>query len=579
MSYLKSVGTAVIYIGLILAVITFIPGLPPEAEFVEYNITPPRQFDPKVGPKNRLNGIQKLFDGAINAPESFGSYDGQLYTGVHGGYVLRIEEDDIVPIVKFGKKCDGIWQEQKCGRPLGLKFDEKGNLYVVDAYYGIFKVNVATGEYTNIVNVTKPIDGKVSRIPNSIDIAKNGDMYWTDSSTDFALNDLVMTFLMNPSGRLIRYNAAKKENEVLIRNLAFANGVVLSDDESFVIVTETVRNRIMKYNLKGPKAGQHEIFIDGLPGAPDNIHSDGHGGFLLSLIVTTNNPELPQIYQSLIPHPYLRKMLVRLFVTMELPFKLLNDVYPNPYTERILHAIGSHQGIEFLSDPKQKSLVLRIDASGNIIEILTSDDGSAHDISSAYIHNGFLWFGTPFKNYLGRVPLKQAFPDLADSAKQSSHTRSEKHSSNVAASGAKTERVKRDTGSTTVKPIESNRASQTTPKPTAAPTTTPKPKTTAAPKSSSVPKTDKPTATASNVKPSETKSSTNAEVKKDNAKPVDDAKSNSPKFEKSNKKEDTAKTQSEKKVKVEQNASAKQTEQKSQSEKVKRETNRPKDDL
>ena len=36
MGYLKSVGTAIVYISLSLAVITFIPGLPPETEFVEY---------------------------------------------------------------------------------------------------------------------------------------------------------------------------------------------------------------------------------------------------------------------------------------------------------------------------------------------------------------------------------------------------------------------------------------------------------------------------------------------------------------------------------------------------------------
>ena len=99
------------------------------------------------------------------------------------------------------KFTDGIWQEHKCGRPLDLKFDKKGNLYVIDAYYGIFQVNVATGEYKNIVNITKPIDGKVPRIPNGIDIAKNGDIYWTDSNTDFALYDLTMTLLTNPSGR------------------------------------------------------------------------------------------------------------------------------------------------------------------------------------------------------------------------------------------------------------------------------------------------------------------------------------------------------------------------------------------
>lgn len=82
-----------------------------------------------------------------------------------------------------------------------MKFDKKGNLYAVDTYYGIFKVNVATGEYENIVNISKPIDEKLPLLPNSIDIAENGDLYWSDSSTDFLLYDLVQLFFTNPSGR------------------------------------------------------------------------------------------------------------------------------------------------------------------------------------------------------------------------------------------------------------------------------------------------------------------------------------------------------------------------------------------
>jgi hypothetical protein len=42
----------------------------------------------------------------------------------------------------------GAWDEQNCGRPLGMQFDRHGMLYVVDAYYGIYKVNVNSGENT-----------------------------------------------------------------------------------------------------------------------------------------------------------------------------------------------------------------------------------------------------------------------------------------------------------------------------------------------------------------------------------------------------------------------------------------------
>nr|XP_012233601.1 PREDICTED: adipocyte plasma membrane-associated protein-like [Linepithema humile] len=566
MGYLKCIGTVIIYIGLFLAVITFLPGLPPKTEFEEFSIVLPN-LDSKVSPKNRLNGAQKLFEKELHGPEDLVTYNGQLYTGVHGGYVVRVEEDRIVPIVKFGQQCDGIWQEKKCGRPLGLHFDKKGNLYVVDTYYGIFKVNVATGEYKNIVNTSKPIEGKVPRIPNGIDVAENGDLYWTDSSTDFELHDAVPAFLSNPSGRLIRYNAAKKRNEVLIRNIGFANGVVLNDDESYVIVSDMTKHRLLKYNLKGPKTGQTEIFIEGLLGPIDNLHRDGHGGFF-GVLYFAIDPEHPHILASLTPHPYLRKMLVRLLIVMELPIKLLHDIYPNTYAERLIHAIGSPQGFEEVFDTKKRSYVLRIDASGNIVDsIFADDDTVGSGFSAACIHNDYLWLGSPQKHYLVRVPLKQAFPDLANSERQSS----ERTKQGAKSTESKQEKV--SSQKSTATPTKST-AAPTTSKPTA---TTPKP--TAAPKPSPTPKVDKSSETKSTSK--------SAEIKKESANTVNhakpSAKSSSPnaKSENSRTKEDAAKTstKSEKNVKVEQDTSTKQKTQKSQPEKVKSETNRPKEEL
>lgn len=149
----------------------------------------------------KLNNAEKLFDGEIHGPEAFDVYDGILYTSLHGGSVSKLVGNKFVEVVKFGKKCEGLWEEEKCGRPLGLKFDKTGNLYVVDTYYGIFKVNINTKKYEKIVDITKPIAGKLPMLPNSIDVASNGDLYWTVSDSQFKLNDLVFSFLANPSGR------------------------------------------------------------------------------------------------------------------------------------------------------------------------------------------------------------------------------------------------------------------------------------------------------------------------------------------------------------------------------------------
>ena len=47
-------------------------------------------------------------------------------------------------------------------------------------------------------------------------------------------------------------------------------------------------SRIFRYYLKGPKAGTHDVFVDGLPGMPDNIRPNGKGGFYITLFAPPN---------------------------------------------------------------------------------------------------------------------------------------------------------------------------------------------------------------------------------------------------------------------------------------------------
>ncbi|KAK0088374.1 hypothetical protein PV325_012272 [Microctonus aethiopoides] len=407
MGYLKSFGTTFIWVSTVLVAITHIPGLPPHVEFTPYEFKPPAAIEHQSN--GRLNGAEKLFDGEIKGPEYFDSYDGVLYTTLHLGTVSKLVGNKLVEVVKFGKKCDGMWEEEKCGRPLGLKFDKQGRLYVVDAYYGVFKVDVETGKYEKIIDISVPIEGKVAMLPNSIDVASNGDLFWTVSSNDFQLKDGMFSMLTDPTGRLIRYDAATKRNVVLLENLGFANGIKLSDDESFVLVAESLKLRIVKYHLKGPKAGSSEILIEGLPGVPDNIHSDGQGNFLVSLYVLADE-EHPLLSQSLAPHSNIRKLIVRAMTLLEAPFKLLDQVYPNYYSKQIVHSIGHFESSAGLFH--EGVVVLRIDPTGKVIDVLDETDGKLSRISSAFPLGDYLYLGSPFNQYLARVPLDTALPGL-----------------------------------------------------------------------------------------------------------------------------------------------------------------------
>lgn len=94
----------------------------------------------------KLNNVEIWHKSDLYGPEAFAEYNNELYTTVHGGDVVKLTGDHITPVVKFGEPCKGLYEEKLCGRPLGLAFSNDGTLYVSDAYYGIFKVNVKSGE-------------------------------------------------------------------------------------------------------------------------------------------------------------------------------------------------------------------------------------------------------------------------------------------------------------------------------------------------------------------------------------------------------------------------------------------------
>ena len=54
---------------------------------------------------SKLDNAERLFENMIKGPESLVYSDGTLYTGLHGGLVVKIVNNAIIPFVKFGKQC------------------------------------------------------------------------------------------------------------------------------------------------------------------------------------------------------------------------------------------------------------------------------------------------------------------------------------------------------------------------------------------------------------------------------------------------------------------------------------------
>ncbi|KAI7990249.1 Protein STRICTOSIDINE SYNTHASE-LIKE 10 [Camellia lanceoleosa] len=247
---------------------------------------------PIPGSNNHLHTAEIIrLTGAVG-PESlaFSPAGEGPYTGVGDGRILKWQGDDLGWVdfaftTSLRNECVQPFapeMEHVCGMPLGLRFDKKtGDLYIADAYFGLQVVGPNGGLATQLV---AEVEGQPLRFTNDMDIDEHQDViYFTDTSTSFQRRQFMSSILSgDKTGRLMKYEKSSKEVTILLRGLAFANGVALSKDHSFVLVAETTTCKILRLWLHGPNAGNFDVFAE-LPGFLDNVRRNSNDEFWVAL--------------------------------------------------------------------------------------------------------------------------------------------------------------------------------------------------------------------------------------------------------------------------------------------------------
>ncbi|OMO51605.1 Six-bladed beta-propeller, TolB-like protein [Corchorus capsularis] len=349
---------------------------------------PPKELIPTVRDKeNLLQKSEIKFLNQVQGPESiaFDPLGRGPYTGVADGRVIFWDgenwKDFAYTSSNRSELCNPkpsllsyLPNEHICGRPLGLRFDKKtGDLYIADAYLGLFKVGPEGGLATPL---TTEAEGMPLRFTNDLDIDDEGNVYFTDSSTVYQRrNFMQLVFSSEDSGRLLKYNPHTKETTVLMRNVQFPNGVSLSKDGSFLVFCEGCKGRLRKYWLKGEKAGTSEVFAI-LPGFPDNVRTNKDGEFWVAIHCHRS------MYSNILAvYPKVRTFLLKL---------------PIPTKIQYLLQIGG----------KLHAVVVKYSPDGKLLQILEDSEGKVvRAVSEVEEKDGKLWIGSVLMSFIAVYDL------------------------------------------------------------------------------------------------------------------------------------------------------------------------------
>lgn len=189
---------------------------------------------------------------------------GRILTGIEDGRVLRITlRGDARPHVET--------VADTAGRPLGIAVVDDSTLLVCDSERGLLKVDIDAGTVSVLVG---EVDGVPLNFASNVVLARSGRIYFTASTRRFGFDEYLADLLEHSgTGRLL---VLETDGTVrtLVDGIQFANGLVVSEDENQITVSETGSFRLAQYRRSGNDYVPVEDLVTNLPGFPDNLSVD-----------------------------------------------------------------------------------------------------------------------------------------------------------------------------------------------------------------------------------------------------------------------------------------------------------------
>ncbi len=331
--------------------------------------SPPEKpsFEAQLTLNERLTQAEKIhLLGYYGAEEFAMDAENNIYCGVHkgekdfsSGAILKIKPDHSVEEFLATDK----WIT-------GMEFLPNGDLIAMMNGIGIVRIKP---DKTIDTLLTKTPDGQPILMGTGMKISKDGKIYFVNmssvSETSFKyINKIILE--MKPTGGVYCFDPITKIVTTISKGNYFGNGLGLSKDESFLLVSETSKYRILKYYIKGKKKGLSEVFMDNLPGFPNNIAERENGHFWIGFTTKRNDA--------------------------------LDKMHPKPIMKKLIYSLP-----QFLQPKAEKfGMVVEINGKGEIIQALFDSQGKVVTEAGAVKElNGQLYLGGDIVSYVSTIKL------------------------------------------------------------------------------------------------------------------------------------------------------------------------------
>lgn len=334
-----------------------------------------RGSDSPYAENDRLREAEAIGLDQVEGPEDviFDRQD-RLYAGTREGWIVRFSGADFEHREVFARIG---------GRPLGMAFDRDENLIVCVGGMGLYGVS-PQGKVFKLTDETnrtwyKLNDDSRLRLADDLDIAPDGKIYFSEATIRYEMHSWNLDGIEGRgNGRLICYDPATRTTRTILKNVVFPNGVCLAHDGRSILFASTWLCKIFRYWLEGPKEGQVEVFVDNLPGYPDNINRSSDGCYWLAM-VGIRSPAFD--------------------LAMRMPDFRLRMIKQIPPDEWLYPGINN-------------GCIVKFDESGQALESLWDPGGTKHPtLTSMREHKGYLYLGGLENNRIGRIRLPDANPD------------------------------------------------------------------------------------------------------------------------------------------------------------------------